>query len=196
MEDGAKIMDALRTVETGTQGQDISVGDMVDTLNSRGFGTILLIPPVITILPTGMIPGVPAACAAIIAVLAIQMVMGRQHPWVPAALRKFSIRRSKYKSAVKQAGPYIQTIDSLAQPRLSFLHGDGMKRTIALLCLGYALAIAVFGFIPFVPAILSLPILFFALGLSTRDGVFTILGLVIAATTLTIVPTLMKHLGG
>lgn len=196
MNDSVKLMDALKSVEASTDGADISVEDMVTTLNHRGFGTMLLIPSAITILPTGMIPGVPAACAVLTAILAAQMLAGRESPWLPAMLKKFSIRRSKYKSAVKQAKPYIKTIDSLSHPRLEFLSSKGMQATVAILCIGLSLMIAGFGFIPFVPAILSLPIFFFALGLSARDGLFTLAGLVMTLATLTLIPLLLRSIGG
>lgn len=196
MEDSVKLMEALKTVEADTTGAEISVEDVVETLNHRGFGTILLIPPALTILPTGMIPGVPAVCAALVVILAAQMATGRENPWLPGFLKKMSIRRHKFRSAIRQAKPYIKTIDSMTHPRLEFLNNKGAQMAVALLCIGLGLMIAGLGFIPFVPAILSLPIFFFALGLSARDGVFTAIGFILTIGAAAMVPFIFKTISG
>lgn len=196
MEDSVKLMDALKTVETDTIGTEISVEDVVESLNHRGFGTMLLIPPALTILPTGMIPGVPAICATLVVILAVQMATGRENPWLPAFMKKLSIRRHKYKQAIKQAKPYIKTIDSMTHPRLAFLNGKATQMAVAFLCVALGLMIAGLGFIPFVPAVLSLPIFFFALGLSARDGIFTAIGFVLTLGAATLVPFIFKTLSG
>ena len=196
MEDSVKLMDALKTVEADSTGAEISVEDVVETLNHRGFGTILLIPPALTILPTGMIPGVPAVCAALIVILAVQMAAGRDNPWLPEFLKKLSIRRHRYKKAIKQAKPYIKTIDSMTHPRLEFLNSKAMQMAVAILCIALGLMIGGLGFIPFLPAALSLPIFFFALGLSARDGVFTGIGFLLTLGAITLVPLIIKSIGG
>lgn len=52
--------DTLNIVKNDVKGRDIAFGDVAQSLNHRGFGPLLLAPALITILPTGAIPGVPA----------------------------------------------------------------------------------------------------------------------------------------
>ncbi|WP_339927585.1 exopolysaccharide biosynthesis protein, partial [uncultured Cobetia sp.] len=42
---------------------DISLGDILEHFNSRGFGPLLVLPALLVLLPTGAIPGVPTTCA-------------------------------------------------------------------------------------------------------------------------------------
>ncbi|MBU0859373.1 MAG: exopolysaccharide biosynthesis protein [Alphaproteobacteria bacterium] len=196
MEDSTKLMDALKAVESENVGSQISVEDVVESLNHRGFGTLLLVPAALTILPTGMIPGLPAICASLIVIIAAQMMVGRPYPWLPGPLKKLSMRRSAYKDAVRQAKPYIKTIDDMTHPRLRFLNSKTMQFAVALISIVLALLIAFLGFIPFVPAILAIPVFFFALGLSAKDGLFTMFGFILAFAAATLFPFIIKSLAG
>ena len=49
---------------------DISLGDILEHFNSRGFGPLLVLPALLVLLPTGAIPGVPTTCALFIVLTA------------------------------------------------------------------------------------------------------------------------------
>jgi hypothetical protein len=190
-----KLMDALQSLESGSKNA-ITMEDVVEKLNHRGFGTLLLAPAALTLLPTGMIPGVPALCAVLIILIAAQMAVGRKYLWLPSAVRRLSIRRKKLHDALEQARPVIETIDSLTRPRLRIMTEKAVQYAVAVFSLLLAFLIAGLGFIPFVPAILSIPVFFFALGLSARDGLFTIIGFILTAAAALLFPYIVATLRG
>lgn len=172
-----KLTKLLDTLDESIDGQkEVSLADIVEALEKRGFGALLLVPALITVLPTGAIPGVPAACAVVICLVAGQIVIGLKKPWVPSPLGRISISRKKLSNAIEKTKPYAEAVDEFAMPRYEFLTKDASQRVIALLCMALAVLMGMIGFVPFVPALFSLPVLLFAAGICLRDGLLTLSG--------------------
>jgi hypothetical protein len=185
------LTDALNAIKQSTNNHEITFDDIVKALNHRGFGTLLIAPSLITILPTGAIPGVPAICSLFIILIAFQIVIDRPYPWLPKRIRNISFSRQKYIEAVEKSAPYITKIDSFFHPRLEFLTGHVIQRIIALVCVFLALAIIIMGFVPFAALLPAIPILIFGLALSIHDGLLMLIGIVYTILAFTIVPILL-----
>lgn len=177
----------LRVIEDETEGQSITVGEITQALNHRGFGPLMLVPAMVTILPTGAIPGIPGACGIFIVLVTGQMICGRHYPWMPGWLKNLSFDRQKFMDAIEKAKPAVTVIDRFVRPRLDFFSGPLMQRLIASFCFVLAILMAMVGFVPFLPAVISMPILFFALGLTSRDGIMTMAGFAFSIAAIVLV---------
>ncbi len=80
MNDAMSVHDVLQRLQQEAEADNVAVGTLVDALNSRGFGPLLLAPALIALLPTGGIPGVPSLCGVLIFLIAIQGSMGDRSP--------------------------------------------------------------------------------------------------------------------
>lgn len=157
----------------------VPVEDIVEQVETSGFGPMLMIPALIIILPTGAIPGVPDVCNIIIALMAAQLVFGRHTPWLPKWIKELKISGPKVSKAMKKVQPALRKIDNWSRQRLTGLTSHTAQRYIAsLIVITSVLSIGV-GVIPYVPALLALPTLFFAFGMTLRDGVIILLGLIL-----------------
>ena len=185
------LTETLETIKNDTKGDKITFEDLVASLNHRGFGALLIGPALITVLPTGAIPGVPALCALFITLIASQIVIGRSYPWLPERLKKISFSRETYKSAIQKSRPYTEWIDGFFHPRLEFLTRETAQRIIALLCVFLALVIIAIGFIPFAPLLPASAILFFGLALSIHDGLLTAFGFALMAASFAAIPFIL-----
>ncbi len=190
MPQSTSMTDALNTIKDETNGDDITVGDITNALQNRGFGALLIAPALITILPTGMIPGIPAICGFLIFLIAVQIVIGKDRPWLPHKFKQISFSRDRYNEAIEKAKPYTQKIDDFFHPRFEFLTQDTAQRVIALFCVFLSIAMIVIGFIPFAPALFAAAILLFGLGLSVHDGLLTAFGFVLVGTSIITLPFL------
>lgn len=171
------LTEILSVLSEKANGEDLSFGQIMDTLEYRGFGPMLVAPSLIIILPTGAIPGVPAVCGIFIFLICMQIVLGYDRPWLPQRLKSRSIRKSTFEKGFHKIRPYTETIDKYVGKRLTFFARNGLsKKIIALFSMVLALCIILIGFIPMMPAVLALPILLFALGLSVADGVLLAAG--------------------
>jgi hypothetical protein len=181
------ITETLQALKTETTGSEVSVEEIAEALNNRGFGSTLMVPALIAFLPTGAIPGVPALCAAMIGLVSVQIIAGRHYPWIPKSLRKLTLKRRKLVSAISTATPHTRVIDRILKPRLVFCTHPVAQKIAGAMCLVLAGVMLAVGFIPFVPAALALPVMFFALGMAAKDGLMTIAGFILSLGAMALV---------
>lgn len=174
----------LEKIHEEMDGDRLLVCEIVEILNNRGFGPILLAASLFTILPTGAIPGVPTVTALLITCIAGQLVLGKKHPWIPNRLGELSIERTTFEEARKSAEPYTKTLDRFIKPRLSFLTGKTSNRTIAAICIALALLMPPLELIPFAAFVPAFAIGLFGIGLSAKDGLAILFGIVMTISTL------------
>lgn len=196
MSENLALTDTLETIKEDTEGDKISVGDIVEALNSRGYGPLLIAPALITILPTGAIPGVPDISALLIILISVQILIGRSCPWIPSRLKDLSISRDKFLNTLDKAKVYTKAIDRYIQPRLTFLTRKEVQPVIAIICILLSIAIMILGFIPFMAALPATGILLLGLGLSGKDGLLLILSLALLIASFIAIPYLWSFIFG
>ncbi len=187
----AKITKLLDTLDDSIEGQKkVSLSDIVDALEKRGFGALLLMPALVTVLPTGAIPGVPAACAGVICLVSGQLAVGMKRPWLPGPLGNMSISGKKLSDALEKSKPYAEAVDDISEVRYEFLTKDVAQRIIAVVCFVLAIMMGIVGFVPFAPMLFSLPVLLFAAGMCLRDGLLTLSGFALCFVAVGLLPFL------
>ena len=177
MSDELNLTGILETLEAETSGPKITFEDILSVLESRGFGPLLLIPSLLLILPTGAIPGMPMICGFFIALVSIQLAIGFKGVKLPKPLLKMSLNRQKFIDASQKIMPLTRKIDKFIHPRLTFLSSPAMERVIAVICIFLAIAVMIMGWVPFAVMIPASSIAFFALGLTSKDGILLAVGL-------------------
>ncbi|MCU7554423.1 exopolysaccharide biosynthesis protein [Alteromonas sp. ASW11-19] len=178
-----RISSLLVKLKEDTDGKNASVGEVVEAFEHRGFGPLLLIPALIAMLPTGAIPGVPSICGITLFLICIQIAFGKDHPWLPDSLRERSISRDKLTQAVDKAKPYVERVEKVFTPRLTPITKGLVVRFIAIYCGVVALTMIPLEALPFAVMLPAFAIVLTAIGLTTRDGIMVILGLILQAST-------------
>lgn len=171
----------LKQLRTAGDTWKPSVGEMVNTFGSHGFGPLILIPALILILPTGAIPGMPVICGLLIILITAQIIAGHEHPWIPRWLRRITLKKKTMTKGLDLLEPVAKTIDRHTGPRLLWLISASSKRIAAALCLLLAISVMLIGFIPYAMLLPSLAIAFFGLGFSVNDGLLIAIGFLITA---------------
>ncbi len=102
------------------EGQDCSVGELVDRIGDRGFGLLFLVLALPAALPLPA-PGYATPFGVLMVLLGLQLLVGRPAPWLP---ERFRGRTVSYKllsfSLVKGAG-LMRLVEFLVRPRLNRL---------------------------------------------------------------------------
>lgn len=163
-----------RVLDAGEE--QVRVGDVVEALQSRGFGPLILAPALLVLLPTGAVPGVPSLMAVLIVLVAVQRLLGRRHPWLPQRLRAFGIERARFQRGVERLRPHTERIDRYTDARLAWLTRDTGTRLSAALCVLLAVSMPPLELVPFAAALPALAIALFALGLAASDGLLVAIG--------------------
>ena len=110
--------DVLNQMVESTEGEDVSVEEILQALGARSCGPLLLFTSLIELLVS--IPGAYIVVALIVILLAGQLLLRRPHPWLPKRLRDFAVSREKLVRSVQRMKPWAARIDRLVSPRLIF----------------------------------------------------------------------------
>lgn len=163
--------------ELAVEQHDVSIGDALDMFGGRSYGPFLIIPALLEISPAGAVPGVPSVLAAIVALVALQMLFGREHIWMPRFVEKRSISGKKLHGAIGKLDRVATMLDSLAKGRMKgFARGPWLK-AMALAVIALAITVPPLELVPFASAGPMLVIALMGLALIVRDGLLMLLSM-------------------
>lgn len=163
----------------------VTLGMILDVFGSRTFAPLLLLAGLITVAPIiGDIPGVPTLMATLVMIVALQMLLMREHLWLPRWLLQRSVRPERLEKALRLMKKPAAWVDKFLRPRLTFLtHGVG-GGAIALTCMLIALAMPPMEVVPLSANGAGAALTGFGLALVAHDGVFAILAYLVTFLTL------------
>lgn len=163
-----------------SRGDKVSVQEVYDTIGERSFGPLLLAVGLIGMTPISAIPTAPSLLAAIVTLIAGQLLFGRHTLWLPKRVLKLSISSTRLHKSLRTIRRPVHALDNLMRPRLCFLTGRIGARAVAFACIAVAATVPPLELLPFVAVVPATAICAFGLGLVTRDGV--VVSLAFAAT--------------
>lgn len=178
MTETTRLSELMTSLDDEHEGNDVSINDILKTFESRGFGPLLVIPSLLALVCP--VPGIPTACGLFMALIAIQQVFGRTHPWLPSRLREVSIGADRFHRMVVRIKPWAKRFEYLFKPRLEFINTNAARRVVAVLITLLSLSMAPLELLPFAAALPAGMLLLIALGMIARDGLVVLAGLVVA----------------
>jgi hypothetical protein len=178
-EDGNRpLSDVLDHLEASVRGDSVTVGEVVQELGHKSFASLMLIFALISTSPASAIPGITATVAAIVFILVVQMILGRECVWLPQFVNRRRMSRAKLCRGIAWLRRPVAFVERFLKARLTFL----LHRPWLLLPLVLILLLTLFmPFMEVVPtsgSVASAVIVFFAAGLLTRDGALVVVSLI------------------
>lgn len=171
-------------IEATTEGSErVAVRDILDAFANRLFGPLLAVPGLILVSPLGAIPGAPGLAAVLVVLVAGQLALGRDWPWMPRWISQRWVERERVIAGLDRARPVAQRVDRVIRPRYERLVSPPMPRVLAGLCMLLGVSLVPLGFIPFAVAIPGMAMMLLGLALIARDGLAASIGLLFAAGT-------------
>lgn len=152
--------------EQAEQADSVTIDELVQHFQSRGFGPLIMFPALIAGLPTGAFPGVPSICGLCIALISLQLVWGKQYPWLPKKLAQLEIDSERIDTIVPKAMAWAKRVDYLIKPRLKFLTTDSAQRITAFITALLGLSMVPLELVPLGAGIPAWVLVFMALGLT------------------------------
>ncbi len=165
-------------------GQDLTLGLLVDRIGDRGFGLLLLLLALPAALPLPA-PGYATPFGLLIIGLAIQMIKGRQSPWFPERTRNRQVSYQLLAFSVRNGTLPLRVVEFLVRPRLSSLARNraflaGVAVTILLMACSMTLPIPLTNTAP------SFVIFLLAAGMLEEDGLLLGFGMLLAPVAIAI----------
>jgi len=164
-----------RIDDAGGGGDRVAMRDVLEEFGQRSFGPLMLVPALVVVSPVGGIPGLPTVAAVLIALVAVQLLVGRDSIWLPAVLLRRTTKRDRLETVVGFAKEVAARVDAVIAPRLTVLVQSPFDRIIAILILALCSVMPPLEAVPFGNAATGAAISAFALALIARDGALVIL---------------------
>ncbi|MBX9747376.1 MAG: exopolysaccharide biosynthesis protein [Hyphomonadaceae bacterium] len=169
----------VETADAKADSQPLTLGDLLDSVGRRSYGPLLLLIGLFAISPATALPGLTWLTAGLTLVVAGQMAIGLPRIWLPKFARNVRIGRRNVREGVEKGRPAARWIDHLLRKRLEFLSRPPFVNLVALCVIAAALITFPLGLIPLLPLIPGIAIVAFGLGMTARDGLWLLLGLLI-----------------
>lgn len=174
-----KIEQVIDVIESTVEDkEEISLDMVLSTLGRRSFGPILLLAGLITLAPIiGDIPGMPTTMGVVVMLTAVQLMIRREHFWMPRWMRRRSVRKSRLCKGLEWLRPVARFLDRFIRPRLSVLIHNGGQYVIAFVCICVAAVMPIMELIPFSANLAGIVLTIFGLSLTARDGLLALIAL-------------------
>jgi hypothetical protein len=166
------------------EGQSVTIGRLLEALSDRSFGVIIIL----FALPNAIIP-ITWILGTPILLFAVQLMMGRQRPWLPQIMARQEISAETFARIASYVVKYLSMMEQWLKPRWNWLTTDLSERIIGLWLFFLVLVLMVP--VPFGNALPAFAISIIAAGLIEKDGAAILVGsLVGLAGTLYVVALL------
>ncbi len=153
--------------------EKISVGELIDSLDSRAHGVLLLILALPMCIPN--IPGISTIFGVLMIAPALGLLFGQRRLWLPRQVRAWTLPREGFCQALRVAIAGLRRVEFLIKPRLSFLTRWPVTSAVGFQTLLMALVLI----LPIWGANLSpgVTVTLTALSLMQRDGLLMLLSI-------------------
>lgn len=168
-----RILDELSGERDGKD--RVTFGDMIEAVGFRGFGAFLMVPALLELTPIGAIPGVPTALASFVALVSIQLLVGRNHLWFPAWMENRTLSSDSLDTAVEKLRPVARFLDRWFHGRMRWITKGPAVRVAAAACIALCLTVPPLELVPFASSAPMLAIAAFGLALIVQDGVLFVI---------------------
>ncbi|WP_420862976.1 exopolysaccharide biosynthesis protein [Algirhabdus cladophorae] len=160
------------------QSERISLRQILHTIGDASFAPMLLLPALAVATPLSGIPLFSSLMGVVIVLVASQMVLRREHLWLPDWILRRTIKGHLVRDGFAKVQPVAKWMDARTARRLKLFTHRPLVFVPQLLCLLSGMIMPVLEFVPFSSSILGAGVALLALGMLTRDGVLIILGLI------------------
>lgn len=177
-----ELLDQISNADT--EDGEISFSAILEAVGRRSFGPLLLVAGLITLAPIiGDIPGMPTVMGVFVLLTAGQLLLHREHFWLPQWLLKRSVAKDKLHKAFEWLYPPARFVDRWLRPRLTmFVQGIGLH-VVAVVCIIIAAAMPAMELVPFSANGAGAALTAFGVSLIAHDGFLALLAFVITVST-------------
>lgn len=162
-----------------TRTEKVTLGEIFALTEERIFGFLFVILALPSALPIPA-PGYSVPFGIAMFFLAIQLIVGRDRPWLPEKMLKGSMKLTTIQSVVKKGIPWLKRIENVSKPRISSICTSLPGRVI----IGVAIALMSISMCIPIPGTNTLPaigIFITAFGLLEDDGLISLVGLFVCS---------------
>lgn len=162
---------------------EVSVGDVVEALGRASFSPLLLVPALVVVTPASGIPLLSSICGISIALISIQMVVGRDHAWLPQWIMRRAVAEERLSRTFDFLTPIARFLDRITRVRFRPLVEKPFLIVPQLLAFLSGAVMPLLEVLPFTSSMLGATVSLLAVGMVTRDGLLVLIAIAIVVAT-------------
>lgn len=171
----------IRRLEALGDRETLDLRSLLTAFGETSFVPALTVPALLVVSPLSGIPFFSSICGISIVLISIQIVLGRRHLWLPGFILDRRIDGARLQRALARLHRVADWIDGRTAERLTLFRHRPLSWIVPLACTICGLAMPFLELVPFSSSILGTAVVFFAISLLARDGLFAVLGLITMA---------------
>lgn len=174
--------------KVAVSGGDVTLNELLALGGERTFGFLFVLLSLPSALPVPA-PGYSIPFGIVMLFLALQLIAGRDQPWLPESWRDRGFERSKVAGFITKGLPWLRKIEAVSRPRLSIICTSPVGRLV----LGVAISLMALCMMIPIPGTNTLPaigIFVIGFGLLDDDGAISLAGLTICTLALGLVASI------
>ncbi len=173
-----KITTILNSFLKSIKNEHFTFYDFIEELKERSFGVLLLILAIPNACLLASIPGISVFLGIALIFVSMQMILRRKKAFFPKFVASQKLSTKHFESIFNIFNPYLVKIEKVLKPRFALLTSVLLERVLGVVCLIHGVLIALP--IPLGNFFCGVAIVFFALGMIAKDGVFMAIGYVLS----------------
>ncbi|WP_428406912.1 exopolysaccharide biosynthesis protein [Hyphococcus sp.] len=178
VEDGDAPLESIidEAIENSENGE-VSLRALLKAWDDRSYGPLFILLGFVGGTPLAVVPGAAAVVGVVITLLALQMALGLNHPWLPNVLLKQSISEENLREVRKKMDKPLRFVDHLITERWTWAAGEAMRRAAAIFVAALGIVMVPFDAVPFAVAAPAWTVVLFGVAITARDGLVMVLAL-------------------
>lgn len=169
------ISQRLHSLASDAEGDAVELDWVLSELHERAFGLFLLVLALPCCIP--FLYGIPQIVALPLMFVSVQIVLGRETPWLPKKLGARTISTEGLHNLARRAEPWLVRIEAISRPRLTALTHSPTDRAVGLALILFSASILVP--LPGTNTVPGFAVVIVSMGLLQRDGILVILGAIL-----------------
>ncbi|WP_247229057.1 exopolysaccharide biosynthesis protein [Yoonia sp. F2084L] len=172
------LTDIIDQVIDLAQAERISLRDVLRTIGDASFAPILLLPALAVATPLSGIPLFSTTMGILIFLIAGQMLLRRENLWLPGWILRREVKGQLVRDGFIKLYPVARWIDARTERRMRIVARRPLVFVPQVLCLLSGMVMPVLELVPFTSSIMGVGVALLALGMLTRDGLLTMIGMI------------------
>ncbi|MEL6780305.1 MAG: exopolysaccharide biosynthesis protein [Cyanobacteria bacterium J06597_16] len=168
---------------------NVTLNEILEIAGERTFGFLFVLLSLPSALPIPA-PGYSTPFGVVMFLLAAQLIVGSEQPWLPEKFRKRGFERKTVQGFIRKGIPWLERIETVARPRLTPLCTSRVGR----MAIGIAIALMSISMMIPIPLTNTLPaigIFVTGFGLLDDDGAISLAGLTVCAVSAAATSTIL-----
>jgi hypothetical protein len=175
--DARPVQDILERMRGAIANPSVTVETLVRAMDPAVQPVLLLLPALILVTPLSGIPGLSSLGGLTIALVALQILLGRPTIWLPAFVLRRQLSADRLLRALDRLDRPARFIDGRSGARAGWFFAFPGRPLALLTCAVCGLAMPFLELVPFSATVLAMVVTILAAALLVRDGVLAALGL-------------------